>query len=174
MFKVESIDRELPKNTDMLGYYFSLERHLAKEYSRLGDLTVDKFAQHLLHLMGNTSIKNAELLRETFDELSKHGLVERPTEFPDGWANISPGMDYHRYAGDDLQQSLRKYLAFEEYLEMEYRVLAEYLMSAAQKSGIPISGNLSTIAKNHEEYYCILKNLIKITDMDEMLVGILR
>lgn len=173
MFKVESLDRGFPQTVDLMGYYISLERYLAREYRRLGDLAEDKFTSHLLHLMGKTSGKNASLLRKVFDELSNHGLVERPTKVLNGWSNISPKMKQHMYTGDDLQQSLRRYLAFEEYLKMEYHSMAEYFSSAAQNTGIPILNRLATVAENHEEYHHILKNLIKISDVDEMLVSII-
>jgi len=172
MFKVESLDREFSKTVDLIGYYVSLERFLAKEYDRLGSTVEDSFAKRLLHLMAKASCKNAGLLRAIIDQLSNMGLVDR-SNVVEGWSNISLKMNSRSFEGEDLQQSLRRYLAFEEYLKMEYRAMAEYFSSAALNEGSSISSKLSTVADSHEEYYSILKNLLKISDMDEMLASII-
>ncbi len=172
MYTVEGLDRDFPRTIDLLGYYISLEHHLSKQYRLMKDLADDKFAKQLLSLMSKSSKTNALILRATFDELSRQGLVEQPTIILAGWSNVSPSRSGNRHDSNDLQESLRKYLAFEEYLKMEYRTFAEYLIEATQKVGVTLDRLLLSVAENHEEYYHILKNLLKISTIEKTLAKI--
>jgi hypothetical protein len=174
MFNIEQLDRDFTKTIYTMGYYASLEGQLSKEYSRLEEIATDKFAKHLLHLISSSSANNADIIRGIFSELSDQGLADNTTKnIMNGWVDDFPDTIRDGPDENNLMISLRKFLAFEEFLKEEYRSLSAYITTESRNSGIKLSNDLSKVAENHEEYNHILRNLIKLSGIDNTLTGIL-
>jgi len=171
MSKLEGLDRELSDAIDLLGYYISVEGYLSEEYKRLSDLVEDRFAGRLLNLMAESSDKNMAILKAVLDRCSTLSLAE-PNEVMDGWSDIAPKV-VRDDDQDDVPEALRRHLAFEGYLKLEYRDIADYFASSPQLADSSIYTGLSKVAASHEEHYSILKNLVKLSDIDDLILSII-
>jgi len=169
MYKTSRVEGEYVNTIQSIHYYSNLEKKLSKEYLKISELVNDKFEKHMLSLMGNNCEKNGQLLQEIIDEFSSQKIIDSHEIELNSWPNISINI-YSNKQSNELYDLLRKYSAFEEYLKIEYRGLAEYFTE--KDSNRSIFNKFSIIAERHEEYYLVLKNLIKISDVDSMLVNI--
>lgn len=169
MYKTSKVEIEYVNNIQSIHYYSTLEAKLSKEYLKISELVKDRFEKHMLNLMGNNCKKNEQLLREILNEFSNQKVIDSHEIKIDIWPNISINI-YENSKNNEVYDLLRRYAAFEEYLKIEYRGLAEYFTE--KDTDVSISNKFAKIAERHEEYYLVLKNLIKISDVDSMLVNI--